>query len=148
MAIGKRTQIIAIAFIVIIFGPMFYGCGRVEWKHSRVKPGMTVAQVFEMTDGWWMCDGFSDRAKPEEPRHFWLTGSDGHYSMSVKDLSERQPIESEEEMISRVQQTMSDGHPWRVSFSYFASVPPRIAFAVEFDAQGRVTTVGDTVGAD
>ena len=147
----RRGTKIGLIVLAIIFVPMFYGCGRVEWKHSRVRPGMTVAQVLEVTDGWWMCDGFSDRAKPEEPRHFWMTGSDGHYLMSLRvdhiDY-DSEAILSEAEMISRVEQTMSDRHPWRLSFSYFASVPPRMAFAVEFDAQGRVTSVGDTVGAD
>jgi len=157
MAVRRNTKI-GLIVLAIIFGPMFYGCGRVEWKHSRIKPGMTVAQVLEVTDGWWACTGYSERAKPgaslgERPdpaqaQHFWLTGGEGRYSMSAKDLSERQAIGSEAEMIKLVEQRMSDGHPWRLSFSYFASVPPRIAFAVEFDAQGRVTAVGDTVGAD
>src|SRR5579864_1624622 len=102
MAIKRNTKI-GLVVLAIIFGPMFYGCGRVEWKHSRVKPGMTVTQVLEVTDGWWACDGYSERAKPgaslgERPdpevspngerresgaaQHFWLTAGEGRYSMS------------------------------------------------------------------
>lgn len=148
MTMTRRTKIIVIAVIAIIFGPMFYGCGRVEWKHSRVKPGMTVAQVLEVADGWWMCTANSEGQKPEEAQRFWLAGGDGRYSIHLSGANEGQPVDSQAEMIRLVEKRMSDGHPWRVSFSYFASVPPRIAFAVEFDAQGRVTSVGDTVGAD
>jgi len=147
MPMKTRTRVVASGLVLLVLGPMTQSCLRAEWYHHKLKPGMTVAEVFNAVDGWMMCNGHSRRPANDPYSLFWATSvSDGTYTIhSSGDEGERR-INSREELIQSVQQQMSDGHTWHVGFIWFGH--PRSSFLISFDVHGRVERVSDIAGND
>jgi len=147
VAMTTRTKAVASAFLLLVFGPMMQSCLRAEWYHSKLKPGMTVAEVFNAEDGWFMCDGHSQRPPSDPHTLFWAsTGEGGTYNIHISGHPGDQRIGSKQELIETVRQLMSDGHAWNISFTWFGI--PRSGFIVSFDVRGSVEKVGDIAGND
>jgi hypothetical protein len=147
MAMTTGTKVVTSAFLLLVFGSSMQSCLRAKWYHTKLKPGMTVPEVFNAVDGWFRCDGHSQRAPTDPYLLFWASpGGDGTYFVHISGQTGDQRSGSKEELIETVQQQMSDGRAWHISFTW--SGLPRSSFLVSFDAHGRVEKVSDIAGND
>jgi len=147
MVMTPRTKVVTSVFLLLFLGSMMQSCLRAEWYHSKLKPGMTVPEVFNAVNGWFRCQGNSQRAPTDPYLLFWASpAGDGTYGIHISGQAGDQRIGSKEELIEIVQQQMSDGHAWHISFTWFGL--PRSSFLVSFDAHSRVEKVSNIAGND
>jgi hypothetical protein len=145
MAPTAKKKILASAFLLLVIGLMVQSCLRAGWYHAKLRPGMTVREVFSAVDGWFMCNGNSQRPPTEPYLLFWANpGEGGTYTIHVAGQTGDQQIGSKEDLINTLQQQMSDGHAWHISFTW--SGIPRSSFLVSFDAHGRVEKIWGIAG--
>ena len=123
---------------------MSQSCIRAEWARNHIKPGMTLAQVLNLNDGWWMFRGISEPAGSDSPLFWALREDGGTYSLHLRGATGDKTLGSKEELIQIIQQQMSNGHAWNISLTYSGS--PRSTFGISFDAQGRVQEVSSVAG--
>ena len=118
----------------------------VERKALAIRPGMTLAEVLERLDGWWMINTHpvDSRAIPHG------TGPEFNgYSGEVYVLTPVRPDGSETDLrkISRaefqrrLETLVSAGRPWTVYFN-FRTIPTDRGILVRFDGQGKVAAGG------
>ena len=114
----------------------------VERKAHEIRAGMTLAEVLEQVDGWWMINTHpaDSRAIPHG------TGPEFNgYSGAVYVLTPVRPDGTETDLrkISRAEfegrldTLVSAGKPWTVYFN-FRTIPTNRGILVRFDGNGRV----------
>jgi hypothetical protein len=123
---------------------MSQSCIRAEWARRHIKPGMTLAQVLNANDSWWMFSGISEPPGSDSPLFRALREDGGTYSLHLGGATEDKTLGSKEELVQIIQQQMSNGHAWNMSFTYLGS--PRSTFGISFDAQGRVQEASSVAG--
>lgn len=114
----------------------------VDRKAQGIRAGMTISEVMQQLDGWWMIN-----THPEDGRAIpHGTGPElNGYSGDVFVLTPVQPDGSEtdlrkisrEEFEGRLEHALRGGKPWTVYFS-FRTFPTHAGTLVRFDGNGRV----------
>lgn len=141
----KSRKIVRICLAVIALVLISQSaCVQAEWARSRIKPGMSVGDVFRAIDGWDWCVAYSPNTPPEKFVSYHLTHSQNQYFMQTGYQGARQQFTGKDELIPAMQKLMNDGHPWRMSFTYLGGL--RASFAVSLDLRGRVETVSGIAG--
>jgi hypothetical protein len=140
MPTKKSKKIVRIVFGVIVLVLLTQNaCVQATWASHRIRRGMTVEQVLQVSGQWTWGHAYSERPAPEPGMSIGFGSSTIH--LMGKD--EAQPLASREELAQVLEQQMS-GHSWSMSLTYMGGV--RASFAVFFDAQGKVQSVSGTTG--
>ena len=140
MAIKKSGKIVRIVFAVILLLLLTQNaCVQASWASHRVRRGMSVNQVLQVSGQWTWGHAYSERPTPEPG----LSVSFNSASIHFMGKDEPQQFTSREELAQVLEQQMN-GHPWNVSLTYMGGV--RASFAVFFDAQGKVQSVSGVTG--
>lgn len=114
----------------------------VDRMAGRIRAGMTVSEVMERLDGWWMINTHpvDGRAIPDG------TGPEFNgYSGDVYVLTPVQPDGREIDLRkisraafeNRLERMLSASKPWMVYFS-FRTIPTQAGILVRFDGNGKV----------
>lgn len=142
---SKRKKLIAGAVVVavVVFVSVATAQARaVDRKARGIHAGMTVDEVFQQLDGWWMINTHpvDSRAIPHG------TGPEFNgYSGDVYVLTPVQPDGRETdlrkisaaEFEGRLRSLLSGGKPWTVYFN-FRTIPTDTGILVRFDGNGKV----------
>ena len=142
---SKRKNLIAGAVVVavVVFVSVATAQARaVDRKARGIRAGMTVDEVFQQLDGWWMINTHpvDSRAIPHG------TGPEFNgYSGDVYVLTPVQPDGRETdlrkisaaEFEGRLRRLLSGGKPWTVYFN-FRTIPTDTGILVRFDGNGKV----------
>ena len=142
---SKRKNLIAGAVVVavVVFVSVATAQARaVDRKARGIRAGMTVDEVFQQLDGWWMINTHpvDSRAIPHG------TGPElNGYSGDVYVLTPVQPDGRETdlrkissaEFEGRLRRLLSGGKPWTVYFN-FRTIPTDTGILVRFDGNGKV----------
>lgn len=142
---SKRKKLIAGAVVVAVVAFVSVATAQaraVDRKARGIRAGMTVDEVFQQLDGWWMINTHpvDSRAIPHG------TGPEFNgYSGDVYVLTPVQPDGRETdlrkisrlEFVSRLEKLLSSGEPWTVYFN-FRTIPTDRGILVRFDGKGRV----------
>lgn len=142
---SKRKNLIAGAVVVavVVFVSVATAQARaVDRKARGIRAGMTVDEVFQQLDGWWMINTHpaDSRAIPHG------TGPEFNgYSGDVYVLTPVQPDGRETdlrkisaaEFEGRLRSLLSGGKPWTVYFN-FRTIPTDTGILVRFDGHGKV----------
>lgn len=106
---------------------------------SAVRPGMTPAEVFERTRGYFVCTLSS---RPEEPGAPQLQV----FGWALVEGDTRQTFNSVAELGRALEERMKQkpGAAWTASFGYITNIPRRTYFSVEFGPDARVRHVSET----
>jgi hypothetical protein len=147
MSTRKKLILGSLAISVIAFVTVATLQARaVERKASGLRAGMSLSEVMQQLDGWWMINThpLDTRAIPHG------TGPEFNgYSGDVYVLTPVQPDGRETdlrkisraEFAQRLEKLVSSGKPWTVYFSY-RTVPTHTGILVRFDGNGRVAMAG------
>lgn len=139
----KRRVAGAVGVVVIAFVSIAAVQARtVDRKARGIRAGMTVAEVLQQLDGWWMINTHpvDSRAIPHG------TGPElNGYSGEVYVLTPVQPDGRETdlrkitraEFEQRLETLLSGGKPWSVYFN-FRTIPTDTGILVRFDGHGKV----------
>jgi len=146
MAKAKKSGKIANICVAVIglFMLSQSACVQAQWARSRIKPGMSVGDVFRAIDGWDWCTAYSLRTETEKFVGYHLTHGQNQYFMRHSWQDASQQFTGKDELIPVIEKLMNDGHAWRMSFTYLGGL--RASFAVSFDLHGRVETVSGIAG--
>ena len=140
MAIKKSEKIVRIVFAVILLLLLTQNaCVQATWASHRIRRGMTVNQVLQVSGQRTWGHAYSERPAPEPGVAVSFNSASVHFI--GKD--EPQMLASREELAQVLEQQMN-GHPWNMSLTYMGGV--RASFAVFFDAQGKVQSVSGVTG--
>jgi hypothetical protein len=139
VSLDKKIVIVVIsAFLLLTLAMGTKSCRRAEGDKAHVKPGMSVAEVFEVTNDWNMslvhCDEWRNRGS------FSAFHSEGTFRISTP----YRTLGSRDELIEVVEKEMAQGGNCGIQFTYMGV--PRSTFRVDFDKQRKVMDVSDTVG--
>ena len=115
-------------------------CRRAVGEKARIKLGMSVAEVFEVTNDWNLSSVYCNEMR--NWGNFLAFHSSGTYSIATHERSRYRTLGSRDELIEVVEKEMGQGGNWHISFTYMGV--PRSTFRVDFDAQGKVKDVSDT----
>ena len=131
--------------IVIVLGIVLVGtrgCQRALRMQGRMKPGMTVVEVFHVAGEWndWHCEMHPTEWSANEPRITIGRGQNRfHYTFQSPTESEQGSF-SQDELATALLRRMGEGQPWRAVFQF--SNPGRsVIFALTFDSNHRVSEV-------
>jgi hypothetical protein len=138
--IKKSEKIVRIVFAVVVLVMVSQSdCVRASWASHRIRRGMTVNEVLQVSGDWEWGHAYSERPGPEpvvavsfNPRSIRALGKD-----------ESQEVASKVELASDLEQQMN-GHAWSMSLTYLW--PMRASFRIFFDAQGKVQSVSGIAG--
>jgi hypothetical protein len=135
---SKKIVWIVSAVILLIFVSQT-DCVRASWASHRIRRGMTVNDVLQVSGDWTWGHAFSERPAPEPG----VGLSFNSHSIHLPGKDESQELASREDLARALGQQMV-GRPWSMSLTYFW--PLRASFLVFFDAQGKVQRVSGTGG--
>ena len=141
MSNRKKLVTIAIAVGVVALIAVTMRARAIDRKARGILPGMTVSEVMQRLDGWWMINTHpvDSRAIPHG------TGPEFNgYSGEVYVLTPVQPDRRETdlrkisraEFEARLEQLLSGGEQWTVYFNY-RNIPTDTGILVRFDGKGR-----------
>jgi hypothetical protein len=138
----RKKAIVGTVSVVLLFGLISEtrSCTLAEWERSRVKPGMSVSDVFHSIDGWNMCSGFYFNPATKEFTHFTAGHGETCRIRGNGDSDFHQV--SQEELVQAVEKQKSEGQSLQIAFSYMES-SPHATFVVDFDSDGKVQNVRD-----
>lgn len=140
MPIKKSKKIVRIVFGVILLVLLTQNaCVQATWASHRIRRGMTVNQVLQVSGQWTWGHAYSERPAPEPGMSIGF----GPSTIHLMGKDEAQPLTSREELVQVLEQQMN-GHSWSMSLTYMGAV--RASFAVFFDAQGKVQSVSGITG--
>jgi hypothetical protein len=144
MAVKKPTKksekIVRIVFAVLLL--IFVSqsdCVRASWASHRIRRGMTVNDVLQVSGDWTWGHAYSERPAPEPG----VGLSFNSHSIHLSGKDESRELASREELAQVLGQQMV-GHSWNMSLTYMW--PLRASFLVFFDAQGKVQSVSGIGG--
>ena len=141
MSRGKKIVIGGISACLLLWlADGTKSCRRAEGDKARIKPGVSVAEVFEVTDDWNLSSVYCNEMRNRG--HFLAGHFSGTYSIATHEPEGEHTIGSRDELIEVVEKEMGQGCNWHISFTYMGV--PRSTFRVDFDAQGKVKDVSDT----
>jgi len=125
-------------FLSLVLVTATQSCFRAGREKARIRSGMSVAEVFTLTENWDL--GSIYRSADEAPwRHFSVShGSDIYRLVS----SDQQRTLSRDELIDELQKDMEHGN-WHAEFTYMGN--PRFTFRVDFQ-EGKVIYASDGAG--
>ncbi len=138
--IKKSEKIVRIVFAVVLL--IFVSqtdCVRASWASHRIRGGMTVNEVLQVSGDWTWGHAYSERPAPEAG----VGLSFNSHSIHLPGKAESQEVASREELAQALEQQMV-GHPWSISLTYLW--PMRASFRISFDAQGKVQSVSGIGG--
>lgn len=135
------SGVVAIA-VLVLAGVATMQTREVSRRARGVRPGMTLGEVMQQLDGWWMINAHprTRRAIPHGSGPE-LNG----YSGAVYVLTPVQPDGRETDLAkisrhdfeSRLEKMLSGGEEWTVYFN-FRTLPTNRGILVRFDGRGRV----------
>ena len=127
-------SILAIVLIALEV-PTFSGACRAR---AAVRPGMSVAEVFERSTGYFVCTLIPKPADPRAPRV-------QVFGLGLVEGDHREPFANTADLGRALEERMKQRPgPWTASFGYITMVPRRTYFSVEFGPDARVTSVSET----
>lgn len=142
---SKRKKLIAgavVVAVVVLVSVATAQARAVDRKARGIRAGMTVDEVFQQLDGWWMIN-----THPADSRAITHgTGPEFNgYSGDVYVLTPVQPDGRETdlrkisaaEFEGRLRRLLSGGKPWTVYFN-FRTIPTDTGILVRFDGHGKV----------
>jgi hypothetical protein len=117
----------------------------VERKVRGIRPGMSLAEVMQQLDGWWMINThpIDGRAIPHGTGPEFNGYSGEMYVLSPVQADGRETDTrkmSRVEFVARLEKLLSGGKPWTLYFSY-RTVPTHRGILVRFDGKGRTAQV-------
>jgi hypothetical protein len=138
----KLVVLVVAAAVIALVSVAAVQARAVNRKAQGIRPGMSVGDVMQQVDGWWMINTHpvDSRAIPHG------TGPEFNgYSGDVYVLTPVQPDGRETDLrkISRAEfegrlaRMLSGGKPWTVYFN-FRTLPTDTGILVRFDGKGRV----------
>ncbi len=138
--IKKSEKIVRIVFAVVLL--IFVSqtdCVRASWASHRIRRGMTVNEVLQVSGDWTWGHAYSERPAPEPG----VGLSFNSHSIHLPGKDESHEVASKEELAQGLERQLV-GHPWSMSLTYLW--PMRASFSVTFDAQGKVQSVSGIGG--
>jgi hypothetical protein len=138
----KLVVLVVAAAVIALVSVAAVQARAVNRKAQGIRPGMSVGDVMQQVDGWWMINTHpvDSRAIPHG------TGPEFNgYSGDVYVLTPVQPDGRETdlrkmsraEFEGRLEKMLSGGKPWTVYFN-FRTFPTDTGILVRFDGKGRV----------
>ena len=138
--IKKSEKIVRIGFAVVLLVVVSQSdCVRASWASHRIRSGMTVNEVLQVSGDWEWGSAYSERPAPEPG----VAVSFNARSIRVLGKGESQEVVSQGELASGLEQQMN-GHAWSMSLTYLW--PMRASFRIFFDPRGKVQSVSGIAG--
>lgn len=132
----------AAAVVVAVTAVALLQAWAVERRAGKIKAGMSLGEVMQQLDGWWMINThpLTRRAIP--------SGTGPEFNGYSGDMYVLTPVQSTGQetdlrkisravFTARVEELLNSGEPWIVYFS-FRTVPTHRGILVRFDGKGRV----------
>ena len=128
--IKKSEKIVRIGFAVVLLVVVSQSdCVRASWASHRIRSGMTVNEVLQVSGDWEWGSAYSERPAPEPG----VAVSFNARSIRVLGKGESHGLEQQ-----------MNGHAWSMSLTYLW--PMRASFRIFFDPRGKVQSVSGIAG--
>ena len=125
--------LVVIALILLQL-PMLTGACRAR---AAVRPGMSVAETFERSRGYFVCTLAPKGDSRAEPLKV--------FGLALVEGDKREPFSSTVDLGRAIEVRMKQKPgPWVASFGYITMVPRRKYFSVEFGPDTRVRSVSES----
>jgi hypothetical protein len=105
---------------------------------AAVRPGMSVAEVFERSRGYFVCT-LTPKAKDSQAPLLQV------FALTLVEGDKREPFSSTADLGRAIEERMRRRPgTWVAAFGYITTIPRRTYFRVEFGPDARVLSVSET----
>jgi hypothetical protein len=133
--LGCGCLTLGVIALIILQLPMLAGACRAR---AAVRPGMSVAEVFERSRGYFVCT-LTPKPKDSQAPPIQVFG------LTLVDGDKREPFSSTADLGRAIEERMKQRPgPWVAGFGYITTIPRRTYCSVEFGPDARVSSVSDT----